>query len=116
MKDHAHKPPTVDEHLARRLCALAHPTRLHIMQHLAARPACCCKDVVECLDLAQSTVSQHLKILVEAGLVTYKPERPKSVYRADLDALAGLSTMFSDFVESCRSAEKLSCKDMSVGD
>lgn len=77
--------------LAPGLSALGHPARLAIVRQLADRDACCCKDVVERLDLAQSTVSQHLKVLVEAGLVDYRPERPRSRYslnRAALDALA----------------------------
>ena len=52
---------------------------------------CCCKDVVERIDLAQSTVSQHLKVLVEAGLVRYAPDRQRSRYEIDRAAVASLS-------------------------
>ena len=51
--------------MAARLAALSHPARLRILRHLSGRGACCCKEVVEQLDLAQSTVSQHLKVLVD---------------------------------------------------
>ena len=45
------------------------------------------------LDLAQSTVSQHLKVLVEAGLVRFSPERQRSRYEIDREALAGISSL-----------------------
>jgi DNA-binding transcriptional ArsR family regulator len=89
------------EDMAARLGALAHPARLHILKHLSSRPACCCKEVVECLDLAQSTVSQHLKILVEVGLVTYRPERPRSRYEVDREALASLSRGVAGLIDMC---------------
>lgn len=89
------------EEMAARLGALAHPARLHILRHLSSRPACCCKEVVESLDLAQSTVSQHLKILVEAGLVTYRPEGPRSRYEVDREALAGLSRGVAGLIDLC---------------
>ena len=89
--------------LAAQLAALAHPKRLEILTHLARRQ-CCCKDVVEQFDLAQSTVSQHLKVLVEAGLVHQASERQKSLYRIDADAMTALSAAVSGLVASC-------CKD-----
>ncbi len=87
--------------LASRLGSLAHPARLKILQHLSSQHACCCKEIVECLDLAQSTVSQHLKILVEAGLVTYTQQRPRSCYRVDRAALAALADGVTHLVETC---------------
>ena len=80
-----------EDAIAARLAALSHPARLAILQHLSARGCCCCKDVVEQLDLAQSTVSQHLKVLVEAGLVRFAPDRQRSRYEIDRAALAALS-------------------------
>ena len=87
--------------MAARFAALSHPARLDILRHLAGRPACCCKDVVERLDLAQSTVSQHLKILVDAGLVRYAPDKQRSRYEIDREALTGLEGAFGDFVAAC---------------
>jgi ArsR family transcriptional regulator len=87
--------------LAVKLAALSHPTRIEILQYLACSGHCCCKDVVRHLDLAQSTVSQHLKILVEAGLVRFSPERQRSRYELDSDALAGLSAAVAQLVDSC---------------
>ncbi|MCO6392789.1 metalloregulator ArsR/SmtB family transcription factor [Aliihoeflea aestuarii] len=108
-------PTPIEKMLAGRLGALAHPARLRILQHLSGHPACCCKEVVECLDLAQSTVSQHLKILVDAGLVIYRPERPRSVYQVDRAALAGLSTSLAGLIEACCAGEPQSCKDKNSG-
>ncbi len=83
------------------LAALSHPARLAILQHLAAAESCCCKDVVVRLDLAQSTVSQHLKVLVEAGLVRYTPDRQRSIYEVDRDAVSGLSRSISGILSIC---------------
>jgi len=87
--------------LALRLGALSHPARIVILQYLADVEACCCKDVVERLDLAQSTVSQHLKVLVEAGLVRLTPGRPRSRYEVDRAGLAALSDAVSHLLVSC---------------
>ena len=87
--------------LAPQLSALAHPARIEILQYLAGSGCCCCKDVVGHLDLAQSTVSQHLKILVEAGLVRFSPERQRSRYELDREALAGLSASVTALLGSC---------------
>jgi DNA-binding transcriptional ArsR family regulator len=89
------------EALAAKLTALSHPARLRILRHLARADACCCKDVVECLDLAQSTVSQHLKILVEAGLVDFAPERQRSRYTVNRERLSALSHALEAFFGDC---------------
>lgn len=90
-----------DRIAAAMLGALAHPARIAILRHLARHDACCCKDVVDRMDLAQSTVSQHLKVLVAAGLVNYRPERQRSRYSVNRQALAALSGAISGLVESC---------------
>ena len=87
--------------LASRFAALSHPARIEILQHLARQESCCCGDVVQKFDLAQSTVSQHLKVLVEAGLVTLEPDRRRSRYSIDRAALSGLSDSVTDLIDSC---------------
>ena len=49
--------------------ALAHPARIAILKHLVKTKSCVCGDIVDELPLSQSTVSQHLKELKEAGLI-----------------------------------------------
>ena len=87
-----------------RLAALAHPARLRILRHLSGRGACCCKEVVEQLDLAQSTVSQHLKVLVDAGLVRFSPERQRSRYTVNVEEVARLSRALSGYLDDCSAA------------
>ncbi|TIX93721.1 MAG: helix-turn-helix transcriptional regulator, partial [Mesorhizobium sp.] len=72
-----------------------------ILRHLSASRSCCCREVVDHLDLAQSTVSQHLRILVDAGLVRYEPDRQRSRYEVDSDALADVSASLAALVNSC---------------
>ena len=59
-----------DEELALMTKALGHPARVQILRLLARRQSCICGEIVDQIeDLAQSTVSQHLKVLKEAGLI-----------------------------------------------
>lgn len=85
----------------RRLAALAHPMRLRILRQLAERDACCVKDIVGRVGLAQSTVSQHIKVLVSAGLVSYQSNRQSSCYSLDRAALAALSREIRDLLDAC---------------
>lgn len=87
--------------IAAKLAALSHPARLEILARIAGFGACSCKDVVACLDLAQSTVSQHLRILVDAGLVKYAPDRQRSRYEIDRNSMATLSASMSGFMDAC---------------
>lgn len=83
--------------LATMLKAIAHPARIAILQHLIKADACICGDLVEELGLAQSTISQHLKELKNAGLIQGTIEGtsvcycidPKvwKQYKTELDAL-----------------------------
>jgi ArsR family transcriptional regulator len=95
--------------LAGRLAALSHPARLEILSVLAANDRCCCKDVVGNLDRAQSTVSQHLKVLVEAGLVRLTPDGPRSLYAIDREAVAALSRSFGVLLDTCCSGPGRPC-------
>ncbi len=81
-----------DRVLARRIKALAHPARLEIVRALTrvGGDGCCCTDIVRTLPLAQSTVSQHLKVLREAGLIRGEIAGPRSCYCLDREALASV--------------------------
>lgn len=87
--------------VAVKLAALSHPARIEILRHLSASRSCCCRDVVDRLDLAQSTVSQHLKVLVEAGLVRFTPDGQRSRYAVDGQALAAVSVAVAELADSC---------------
>ena len=68
--------------------AMGHPARLRIIEHLKQTEGCICGQIVEILPLAQSTVSQHLKILKDAGLVRGEVEGPRTCYCLDRAMLA----------------------------
>lgn len=68
------------ETLAQLAWAIAHPARVRIVRLLINRETCMCGEIVDELPLAQSTVSQHLKILKEAGLVEGEVDGPKVCY------------------------------------
>jgi ArsR family transcriptional regulator len=87
--------------LTTRLGALSHPARLAILRHLSGSNCACCKDVVGKLDLAQSTVSQHLKVLVDAGLVRMKADRQRSLYEIDSLALTETAARLSELAATC---------------
>jgi ArsR family transcriptional regulator len=84
----------VDEvaELARSLKAVAHPVRLEILRQLAERERCCCGDFCAWLPLAQSTVSQHLDVLRQAGLVDFSADGNRSRYSLNREAWARLRT------------------------
>lgn len=100
---HAEEP--IEDGLAAKLGALSHPARIEILRRLSASGGCCCKEVVASLDLAQSTVSQHLKVLVAAGLVRHAADRQRSLYALDREAVAILSRTVSDLLDSCCSGQ-----------
>lgn len=60
--------------------AIGHPARVQILRILTRKNACVCGDIVEELPLAQSTVSQHLKQLKEAGLIRGEIDGPRVCY------------------------------------
>jgi DNA-binding transcriptional ArsR family regulator len=76
--------------------ALAHPARVRILKHLLDENRCICGSIVDILPLAQSTVSQHLKILKDAGLVRGEVEGRKTCYCANRELLS----RFNGFIEA----------------
>jgi ArsR family transcriptional regulator len=86
-----------DDEFADVMRALGHPVRLSILRILAEKAAndCCCTDVTECLPLAQSTVSQHIKVLLDAGLVARSPKGTRNCYSLNTDRLEALNGAFS---------------------
>ena len=87
--------------------ALAHPARVQIVELLASQCECRGADVFAELPLAQSTVSQHLRVLKEAGIVAASPAGTSMVYCLDPAALSELGAIVTTF---CRDAECCSAK------
>lgn len=76
-----------NEELALLAKALGHPARAAIVRSLLAGGECVCGDIVERLPLAQATVSQHLKVLREAGWITGAVDGPRVCYCANPETL-----------------------------
>ncbi|MFN7116855.1 MAG: ArsR/SmtB family transcription factor [Saprospiraceae bacterium] len=72
-----------DNRLAKYAKALAHPARIAILKLLLKKQACVCGDIVDELPLSQSTVSQHLKELKQAGLISGDIEGVRVCYCID---------------------------------
>ena len=81
---------TAEQDVAVLAKALAHPARVRIMRLLLAHDACYCGQLVEELSLAQATVSQHLKVLKDAGLIVGEIEGLRTCYCASRERLTEL--------------------------
>jgi len=97
-----------DNRIARYAKALAHPARVAILRILAKRQACVCGDIVEEIPLSQSTVSQHLKELKEAGLIKGEIEGARVCYCIDekewdvaQKVMQGFFGSYEPFKEKC---------------
>jgi ArsR family transcriptional regulator len=82
-----------DEELAKLAKAIGHPARVRILRLLSRKEARVCSQIVDELPLAQSTVSEHLRILKEAGLVRGSQEGPRVGYCIHFDGLRRLKAM-----------------------
>lgn len=75
--------------------ALSHPARIAILKVLAQKNECICGELVDVLPLAQSTVSQHLKELKNAGLIDGTIDGPRSCYCINWKAFEKFTNEFS---------------------
>jgi len=80
--------------------ALGHPARVAILQFLARQKACICSTIVEELPLSQSTVSQHLKELKNAGLIKGDIDGPSVSYCIDERAWNKAKKLVNDLFEN----------------
>ena len=81
-------PSSIDAEAFAKICkALAHPVRVKIVAYLKQVNRCVCGEIVQMLPLAQSTVSQHLKHLKDAGLIQGEIEGPRTCYCIDATVL-----------------------------
>ncbi len=85
--------------MARFAKALGHPTRLLILKYLEKSACCFTGDLVEILPIAQSTVSQHLKELKDAGLIQGEVEPPKVRYCINQENWEKAKKLFNEFLE-----------------
>jgi DNA-binding transcriptional ArsR family regulator len=80
--------------------ALGHPARIAILKHLVKTKSCICGDIVNELPLSQSTVSQHLKELKEAGLIKGNISGASVCYCIDENNWAKAKAILNDLFES----------------
>jgi ArsR family transcriptional regulator len=86
------------QRLARMLRALGNPVRFQIVEFLASHRMCITNDIVKNTPLAQSTVSQHLKVLREAGLIQGEIEGPATCYCLDPEGFRWLKEQIGDWL------------------
>ena len=89
--------------------ALAHPARIAILKVLAQRNECICGEIVEILPLAQSTVSQHLKELKNAGLIKGTIDGPRNCYCINWKAFEKFNQEFSWLFNNLKIKNEKSC-------
>ena len=90
-----------EERLAKMLKALGNPVRFQIVQILAEKQVCITGEIVEFTTLAQSTVSQHLKVLRQAGLVSGEIEGPATCYCLNQDGIRWLKEQIGGWLSGC---------------
>jgi ArsR family transcriptional regulator len=84
-----------DERVATLAKALAHPARIRIVRLLQQTPGCIGGDIVDAVGLAQSTVSEHLRILRSVAVITGEIDGPRICYALNPDVLAPLADFIS---------------------
>jgi ArsR family transcriptional regulator, arsenate/arsenite/antimonite-responsive transcriptional repressor len=87
--------------LAKMLKALGNPVRFQIMQYLTEKQECITGEIVEYTTLAQSTVSQHLKVLREAGLIAGEIEGPATCYCISVEGVQFLKAQIEKWQPNC---------------
>ena len=98
-----------DNRLARYAKALAHPARVAILRMLVQRQSCVCGDIVDELPIAQSTVSQHLKELKEAGLIQGEIDGPRVCYCINEAEWNAAQTALAEFFKSYEPPQAACC-------
>ena len=93
------KYPDEDIRIARVAKALGHPARIAIIRHLASLDTCCFNEVSKELPIADSTVSQHMTELKEAGLIQGSFEPPKVQYCINTENWTRVKKLLSDFLD-----------------
>lgn len=89
--------------------AISHPARIAILKVLARRNECICGEIVDVLPLAQSTVSQHLKELKNAGLIQGTIDGPRSCYCINWKAFDKFSSEFGILFSHLKEKNEKAC-------
>ena len=79
------------------LKALGHPVRLRIVEELHRRESCCCQEVCGRFTQSQSTISQHLSVLTDAGVVKFERNGNKSRFTLNRNVFEELQGVFDEF-------------------
>ncbi len=98
-----------EQELAAFAKAIAHPARIAILKQLAQNNECICGELVDMLPLAQSTVSQHLKELKNAGLIEGTIDGPRSCYCINWKAFEKFKTDFDSLFTSLKVKNEKAC-------
>ena len=98
-----------EQNLANFEKAISHPARIAILKVLAQKNECICGEIVEILPLAQSTVSQHLKELKNAGLIDGSIDGPRSCYCINWKAFQKFSTEFNSLFNNLKIKNDKAC-------
>jgi len=106
---HPEQADGVDIDLAALAKALGHPARVRILRLLLSHDACYCGQIVDELPLAQATVSQHLKVLKEAGLIVGEIEGMRTCYCASRDRLAELHDLLLGLIAEAAVVDTRGC-------
>jgi ArsR family transcriptional regulator, arsenate/arsenite/antimonite-responsive transcriptional repressor len=101
--------PVVEQDVALLAKALGHAARVRIMRLLLARDACYCGQLVDELGLAQATVSQHLKVLKDAGFIVGEIEGLRTCYCASRERLAQLHELLGALLEEAVEVDTSGC-------
>lgn len=98
-----------EQELAAFAKAMCHPARIAILKVLAMRNECICGDIVDELPLAQSTVSQHLKELKNAGLIAGTIDGPRSCYYINWKAFEKFNNEFNSLFANLKVKNEKAC-------
>lgn len=90
-----------EQRLVKMLKALGNPVRLYIVTLLAEKHVCITGEIVASTTLAQSTVSAHLKILCEAGVISAEMNGTATCYCLNIDGISWLKDQFENWLTDC---------------
>jgi len=80
------------------LKALGHPVRLQMVRELVQLETCCCADLCKCFPQSQSTISQHLSVLKDAGIVSFEKDGNKSCFSLNYQTLKAVQAALNQIL------------------